>query len=401
LNILIVTDAYIPSRLSAAILLYELVQTFSEAAVDVTIIVPNSDQVQLVSISNSVGCRLISVKALQTKDISYIRRTLHEFFNPFIIWMRLQKEPSFIQSKFDGIVWYSPSIFWGPLIKRLKNEFRCSAYLILRDLFPDWALHLGILKNHFIYWCLKKVEQYQYTQADSIGIQSPNNLTYFRNQNSQVKASLEVLWNWVRPLAKVEKRKCSLIVSETKLSGRKIFVYAGNLGMAQGVDALLKMAKDLVGHHDIGILVVGRGSELEYVREQVFVQDLINMEVREEIDPFEIPNLFAQCHAGLILLDQRHKTHNIPGKLVTYLQSGLPILALVNPGNDLIDLIPQYQIGIVYAGNDINKLSAGAVALKKQIEFDQKLTARCIDLAEHLFNSEVIANQILETFKKD
>jgi len=59
----------------------------------------------------------------------------------------------------------------------------------------------------------------------------------------------------------------------------------------------------------------------------------------DEIDPDEIPGLYAQCHVGIVALDPRHKTHNIPGKFLSYMQSGLPVLASINPGNDLVELI--------------------------------------------------------------
>jgi hypothetical protein len=50
----------------------------------------------------------------------------------------------------------------------------------------------------------------------------------------------------------------------------------------------------------------------------------------DEIHPDEIPGLYAQCHVGMVALDPRHKTHNIPGKFLTYMQSGLPVLANIN-----------------------------------------------------------------------
>ncbi|MDD2878988.1 MAG: hypothetical protein PHQ58_00995 [Rhodoferax sp.] len=44
-------------------------------------------------------------------------------------------------------------------------------------------------------------------------------------------------------------------------------------------------------------------------------------------------------------LDPRHKTHNIPGKFLSYMQSGLPVLATINAGNDLADVIQTERVG--------------------------------------------------------
>ena len=50
------------------------------------------------------------------------------------MWNKLKKRSEFLDSKIDGVVWYSPTIFWGPLIKRLKQRFHVKSYLILRDI---------------------------------------------------------------------------------------------------------------------------------------------------------------------------------------------------------------------------------------------------------------------------
>jgi hypothetical protein len=48
-----------------------------------------------------------------------------------------------------------------------------------------------------------------------------------------------------------------------------------------------------------------------------------------------------------LALDPRHTTHNIPGKFLSYMQAGLPVLASINPGNDLAELIQREDVGRV------------------------------------------------------
>lgn len=401
MHVLIVTDAYFPSRTSVAVLLYELAQTFIQEKVSVSIIVPSAAQVEPIIFMEQEECQIISVKALPTKDLNYAHRTLNEFINPWMIWRTLRRSSQFSKLNINGVIWYSPSIFWGPLVKRLKQYFQCRSYLILRDLFPDWALHLGIIKKGFPYLFLKMVEQYQYLQADTIGIQSPNNLFYFQQHHPNVKAKLEVLWNWARPLDALNKAPCSIDVNKTPIAGRVIFVYAGNIGVAQGMQTFLNLMESLKDNPDIGFLIVGRGSEAEAIKNRVLQQDLHNAIVFDEIASFEIPGLFEQCHVGLMFLDRRHQTHNIPGKFVTYLQSGLPVLAILNPGNDLLELIPERQIGVAYAGDDLVVLRQKVLMLANQVREDTQMTDRCIALANSLFESRAISHQILSTFRAD
>ena len=396
MHVLIVSDAYLPSRTSVAILLYELSQTFIEQGVSVDIVVPNANQEEDILFHTHDDCRIISVKAFRTKDVGYVRRTLSELLNPWLMWRKLKKDHQFISGKYSGVIWYSPSIFWGPLIKKLKQQFLCQSYLILRDIFPDWALHLGILRKGPTFFFLKAIERYQYAQANTIGLQSPNNLEYFRKHNPHVRAKLEVLWNWVRPLSSIPIKPCSILIKETILKDRVIFVYTGNIGVAQGLELLLQILEKFKESPDIGFLFVGRGSEMKILSEFIGIQKIKNALIVDEIDPFEIPSLLSQCHVGLLFLDRRHQTHNIPGKFVTYMQSGLPVLALVNPGNDLLELIPGYRIGAVDTGADLTGLIAKIKALFENERERNEMRSRSKILASDLFSSQLAAESIIK-----
>lgn len=109
---------------------------------------------------------------------------------------------------------------------------------------------------------------------------------------------------------------------------------------------------------------------------------------RDEIHPDEIPNLYAQCHIGLVALDPRHRTHNIPGKFLTYMQSGLPVLASVNVGNDLVGLIEQERVGRAVTDASAESLARAAVELVEAVSADDGFAAR-------LFSAETAVRQIV------
>lgn len=345
MNLLIVTDAYAPSRTSAAVLLEDLAKSLINDGHSVSVIVPSSSQLDSIAIKIKDSIEIISVKAFQTKDISYARRLLAEIVNPFLIRFHLWKSINFKSKKYDGVLWYSPSIFWTPLVKRCQKYFKCPSYLILRDIFPDWALDLEILKKGVLYNFLAWIALSQYKQATWIGLQSPNNVEYFQKKYPQFKEKSEVLWNWIGEPVLTE---CSIQIKDTKLAGKKIAVYAGNVGIAQGKDALLSLVMALnSANQDMGFLFVGRGSEMEVFKRRIELEGISNILFFDEIPPEEIYSLYQQCDVGLLALDPRHKTHNIPGKFLSYMQAGIPVLGIVNLGNDLLTIIPKFRLGHV------------------------------------------------------
>lgn len=399
MHVLIITDSYFPARTSASVLLQELAQSLIEIDINVSLIVSNDAQSEPVTFNMHDGCTIISVKGLKTKDVKYLQRVAHEFINPLLIWWRLKKSSKFNCLYIDGVVWYSPSIFWGPLIRRLKIKFKCKSYLILRDIFPDWALHLGLVSNGIGYKFLKAVERYQYKQANTIGIQSTNNLIYFQKNQKNLNSNLEILWNWSRLKNSPEINNCSIDINKTVLAGRVVFTYVGNLGVAQGMHILLKLIYRCKDLDDIGFLIVGRGIELQNIKDFIRHKKIKNALIFDEIESDQVPGLLSQCHVGLIFLDQRHQTHNIPGKFVTYMSSGVPVLAILNPGNDLLELIPNSGVGEVSCQNSMDEIFSKVMVLKEVVRLDKEIANRCRDLARTLFDSKKTAQQIIQSFR--
>ena len=200
-----------------------------------------------------------------------------------------------------------------------------------------------------------------------------------------------MLQNW---LADAPDVGCSISVAGGPLAGRTIFVYAGNMGVAQGMDILLNLAERLLARPDIGFIFVGRGSDAVRLRDDASARGLSNVVFYDEIDPTEIAGLYAQCHLGIVALDPRHKTHNIPGKFLSYMQSGLPVLASINPGNDLADMIAHEGVGRVCTDHSVDTLQGLALELADEVAGDTSVSARCRALSAKLFSPAAAVKQI-------
>jgi glycosyltransferase involved in cell wall biosynthesis len=190
-------------------------------------------------------------------------------------------------------------------------------------------------------------------------------------------------------------------VDSTGLAGRKIFVYAGNMGVAQGTTILIDLAERLLNRVDIGFLFVGRGSDRQRLQQDVKARGLDNVAFLDEIVSAEIPGLYKQCHIGIVALDSRHKTHNIPGKFLSYLQAGLPVLACINAGNDLEKMILSERVGQVCNDHSVDTLERMALYLADEVIGNtaniQAVSARCKALSKKLFLPEVAVKQIVST----
>ena len=391
MRIVLIADAYPPLRTSAAVQLRDLSQELVKQGYLTTVLIPSPDLEQAWFLMDMNGVQVLRLKAPRTKDIGYVQRTLNEFILPFIMLRNLRKSP-LANVHWDGVVWYSPTIFLGPLASALKKSSKCRGYLVIRDIFPEWAVDMGLMNRGLVYRFFKFIEHYQYSVADVIGVQTAGNVPYFKNWAKQNGRQVEVLQNWLADSPDVGS---SISVSDGPLAGRTIFVYAGNMGVAQGMDVLIDLAVRLRDRHDVGFLFVGRGSDVQRLRADVKARELDNVVFNDEIDPTEIPGLYSQCHFGIVALDFHHKTHNIPGKFLSYMQSGLPVLAIINPGNDLADLIVREGIGRVCTDNSVDTLHRLALELVCEMDSVTCVSSRCQALSAKLFSPETAVKQIM------
>lgn len=390
MRLAIVSDVYPPLRSSGAVQLRDLSRELARQGHEVSMLVASSDLDEPFRIEESCGVQVAYLRSPRNKDVSFIRRACAETAMPFAMLHNLRKSP-LRNVKWEGIVWYSPPIFLGPVVGALRNKNRCPTYLIIRDIFPEWAVDMDLMGRGIPYQYFKTVARYQYSVADVIGIQTPGNATYFAEWQRTTGRRLEVLHNW---LATAPSRSCAVSVAQIGLGGRWIFVYAGNMGVAQGLDAILQLAERFRDRTDIGFLFVGRGAEAPRLKERARLMGLENIVFHDEIDPDEIPALYAQCHVGLVSLDPRHRTHNIPGKFLSYLQAGLPVLAAVNPGNDIVSLIQAEKVGRVCTSGEAEILASQADGLLDELRSDQHYRARCRALASSMFSVEKAAAQV-------
>ena len=387
-NVVLIAPHFPPLNSSAAVQLNDLALALSERRLNLTVLVPSAEISHPFILEKGDGFQLLKLKVPKFRDVSNVRRVIAEFLMPFFMLWALRKS-EFNKSCWDGLVWYSPSIFFSPLIKSIKKKSGCKAYLIIRDIFPDWMVDLGLMKKRLPYFFLKWIEGRQYKLADTIGVQTSANLTYFESRS--FKGKLEVLHNWLKRAPLVA---CSLCINNTKLKGRKIFVYAGNMGVAQDMGVFLDLAKQMNLRKDVGFLFVGRGSQAGSIKALAELSD--NILFCPEIDSKEIPGLYAQCHFGMVSLNRKHKIHNIPGKFLSYISAGIPVLACVNEANDLIEVVEKYGVGEVdttYSAEILLELANKLLIRRDQENFSVK----CLALSEELFSPSIAVSKIFKS----
>jgi len=143
-RIALIADTFPPLRTSGAVQLRDLSREFVRQGHELTVLLPKSGMNMPWLLEDFDGVQVLRLRAPKIKDINYVSRTINEFLMSFVMLHNFLKSPM-TKERWDGIVWYSPSIFHGPLANALMKSSVCKGYLIIRDIFPEWALDMGLM----------------------------------------------------------------------------------------------------------------------------------------------------------------------------------------------------------------------------------------------------------------
>jgi glycosyltransferase involved in cell wall biosynthesis len=392
MKIAVITTDFHPMMSSASVQLRDLVVELARLGHQPYLIVPAEGQGTTWVQDRVDGISVLRLRTFRMKNTSPFRRGMGEALMPFCMLWGLWRSPV-VFTGWNAVVWYSPSAFFGPLIAMLKYRSSPRTYLILRDMFPEWLRDLGLLKPGLVYESFRAVARFQYALADVIGVQTKSNLAYLEQWKQHRGRRLEVLQNWLSE----PPRDAGLInLGNTKLKGRTIFVYSGNMGVAQGLDMIFDLVWALRDSTQVGFVFVGRGSEVSRLRALIDAGPLENTLLYDEIDSGAIPSLLDQCHVGLLSLDVRHRSHNVPGKFLSYIRSGLPVLARINPETDLQELILKEAVGCVYSGESMLEFKEIALSLATSVELRRAMAEKGRELWRGMFSTTNAARQILD-----
>ncbi len=393
MKLLLIVDDYLPASIKvAAKMMHQLGCEFISQGHEVTVVTPNPELYSEYEIGTLDGVQVCHFKSGQIKNVNKIKRAVNETMLSHKAWKGLK--PFFVDNPHDAIVYYSPSIFFGPLVKRLKKLWSCKSYLILRDIFPQWTVDNGLMSDKSpIYLYFKFFESINYQAADRIGVMSPANLRFFENSKKDA-SKFEVLYNWASSSAPVDKS--SAYREKYGLQDKVVFFYGGNIGHAQDMMNIVRLAKSLKDDTRAHFLLVGKGDEVDLILQAKEEFALDNLTYLPPVDQKTYTEMLSEFDVGLFSLHRDHKTHNFPGKLLGYMDTAIPILGSVNRGNDLQEIIESVNAGFVSVNGEDEKLLANARKLLDKNSTRITMGKAGKQLLETVFSVKAACSKILE-----
>ena len=325
---------------------HDLMRKFRDEGHNVYIVTPVERRLGLqTSLTESKGVHILNVKTLNVQKTSIVEKGIGTLLIEDQFKAAIKKYLGDI--KFDLITYSTPPITFTNVVKYLKRENpRATSYLQLKDIFPQNAVDIGMMKatgvKVLLYKFFRNKEKALYEVSDYIGCMSPANVQFLLKHNPEIDASRvgvapnSVELRDVRLEDGQEKAERYYIRRKYELpTDKPIFIYGGNLGKPQGIDYLVKCLEANKKRTDCYFVVVGTGTE--YPRLEVWYNANLNHNVKlmKGLPKADYDMLVKSCDVGLIFLDHRFTIPNYPSRLLTYLENKMPVLCATDVNTDI------------------------------------------------------------------
>ena len=260
--------------------------------------------------------------------------------------------------EFDLILYSTPPITFVRAINYFKKRDAAKTYLLLKDIFPQNAVDIGLIKkSSIIHKYFRAKEKRLYELSDYIGCMSQANVDYVIKHNSFLpKIRIEICPNSIEPLhIKRNSNDVKTIRSKYGVPENKtVLVYGGNLGKPQGIEFLLLCLKENEKNQNAFIIIAGSGTEFGKIDEFFKKENLMNSKLFSHIPKGDYDLLVNTCDVGLIFLDHRFTIPNFPSRLLSYMQASIPILAFTDKNTDIGKVIEAGEFGYWAESGDLD-----------------------------------------------
>lgn len=278
-------------------------------------------------------------------------------------------------SRADIVMGTSPSLFQA-LGAWVVAALRRKPFLLeVRDLWPEFAVSMGVLKSPTLIFLSRKIESFLYWRSCHILVNSPAYVNYLRDRGVN-ESEISLIPNGVNPDMFDESSDITTLRSELGLNDAEfIVVYTGALGPANDIKTILDAAQRLLGEVDIKFILAGSGKSQHetatIVREKCLKNvELVGVLPKERVS--KLLNAANCCVATLMNIPSFNTTY--PNKVFDYMAAGKPTLLGID--GVIRSVIEESDGGVFFDPGD-SKMLADAILLLRANEL------RCREMGEN------------------
>jgi colanic acid biosynthesis glycosyl transferase WcaI len=228
----------------------------------------------------------------------------------------------------------------------------------IQDVFPDVAVELGMLRNRRVIAAASWLERFSYRLADAVTVLSDDLAENVRaklasgdgGRSSRDPHKVRVIPNfvdtaWIRPAEADNAYR-----RDYGLEGKRVVMYAGNVGFSQSLDLLLDAAAALAHEDDVVFVINGGGAARPDLEKRA--RGMANVRFVDMQPKDRLPEVLAAADIHVVPLKRGLARSSVPSKLYSILAAGRPVVASVDAGTEVARTVEAAGAGIAVGPGD-------------------------------------------------
>ncbi len=291
------------------------------------------------------------------------------------------------------IVWgTSPPIFQGVTAWVLAKIKQRPFLFEVRDLWPAFAVAVGVLKNPLLVRLSEWLEKFLYKQAKLVIVNSPGYIDHVKQRGAR---RVELVPNGTDTSMFTPQADCVAFRRQHQLEGKFVVLYAGAHGMSNDLGIVLKAAKIVQFRQEIIFIFIGDGKDKAALQNQAGEDSLKNVLFLPPVAKAEMPGVLAAADACLAILKpvEMYKT-TYPNKVFDYMAAGKPVVLAID--GVIREVIEQANGGIAVPPGDPESLAQAILRLADDPELAHRMGIQGRAYVESHFDRVRLASRFLE-----
>jgi colanic acid biosynthesis glycosyl transferase WcaI len=303
----------------------------------------------------------------------------------------------------DAVLAMSPPLTLGAAGWLAAKRWRVPFVFNIQDVFPDVAVEVGAISNPKVIRVASWLERWSYKRADAVTVLSDdlqaNLVAKLTGRVDDPRDRVRVIPNFV-DTDRIQPRdpESGSYRRENGLVGKRVVMYAGNVGFSQSLELLLDTARQLVDRTDVAFVVNGGGSARADL--EAAAADLPNLHFVDFQPKDRLPEVLAAADIHVVPLKRGLAASSVPSKTYSIMAAGRPLVASVDEGTEVARVVERAEAGIAVPPDDPDAFAAAVTKLLDAPELADQMGRAARRFVERWASPAVVALQYETLFEE-
>lgn len=262
----------------------------------------------------------------------------------------------------------------------------------LQDIWPEVAVKLGMLRGRSLIAFLERMEKFIYGHSRRIFAISDEFKSNLIGKGVAAD-KIEVISNFTDTEFIKPMEKANAFALANGLADKFTVLYAGNVGLSQGLEVILDAAEQLKDRSEIVFVIVGEGGCRDELIAETKRRGLQNLKLLPFQPESDVPMVYAACDVALIPLRHGITENSVPCKTYSIMAAAKPYIASVDEGSTVWKLTDQVGCGVCVEPENGRALAEAVLRLQNDEQGRQAMGQNGRQFVERNFAREAITDR--------